>query len=81
MLHLGLNETYLIERWRNYLSKNCIPLIDAMPIYKNTPNSTDIGINRSSGAAATDKPTKRDTKKPDNRCSFTSVIWGLSPGA
>lgn len=67
--------------WRTYRSKNCTPLIEATPMYKNTPNNTDIGIKRSRGAAVTDKPTSRDTQNPETRCSLTSVICGLSPGA
>lgn len=50
-------------------------------MYRNTPNNTDIGINRNNGAAVADKPTKIDTHNPDTRCSLTSVICGLSPGA
>lgn len=65
----------------NYLSKNCTPVIDATPMYKNTPKSTDIGIKRSKGAAVTDNPTNIETHKPLTRCSLTSVICGLSPGA
>lgn len=64
-----------------YLSKNCTPLILAIPIYKKTPNRTDIGINLRSGAIVTDKPINNETMKPDIRCSFTSVMCGLSPGA
>lgn len=70
----------LIDR-RTYRSKNCTPLIEAIPMYKNTPNNTDIGINRRSGAAVTDRPTNNETQNPETRCSFTSVMWGLSPGA
>lgn len=50
-------------------------------MYKNTPNSTDIGIFFNSGAAKIDKPVMRETKKPDSRCSLMSAIFGESPGA
>jgi hypothetical protein len=58
----------------NYLSKNCTPLIDAIPMYKKTPNNTDIGIRRKRGAIATERPTMMDTKRPEIRCSLTSVM-------
>lgn len=50
-------------------------------MYKKTPNSTDIGICFSTGAAKIDNPIINDTKKPDKRCSFMSAIFGESPGA
>ena len=69
------------HRWDTYRSKNCTPLMEAMPMYRNTPNSTDIGMRRKMGAIVTDNPTISDTKKPDILCSFTSVMCGASPGA
>lgn len=77
---LNFPNTFRVDR-RIYRSKNCTPLIEATPMYKNTPNNTDIGIMRSRGAAVTDKPTSKATQNPETRCSFTSVICGLSPGA
>lgn len=62
-------------------SKNWTPNIDATPMYKNTPNSTAMGINRRMGAMATDTPTMTETNRPDTRCSLTSTMCGLSPGA
>lgn len=55
--------------------------MDAMPMYRNTPKSTDMGISRKMGAIVTERPTMRETKNPEMRCSFTSVMWGESPGA
>lgn len=55
--------------------------MEAMPIYRNTPKSTASGIKRSNGAMVTDRPIISDTKKPETRCSFTSIIRGDSPGA
>lgn len=74
-------KSVLIFSYPIYLSKNCTPLILAIPIYKKTPKSTDIGINLRSGAIVTDKPINKETIKPDIRCSLTSVMCGLSPGA
>ena len=64
-----------------YRSKNCTPLMEAMPIYKNTPKSTAIGISRNNGAIVTERPIIKATQKPEMRCSFTSMIRGDSPGA
>lgn len=64
-----------------YLSNNCTPLMEATPMYKKTPKSTAMGINRRSGAISTDSPIIRHTKNPDKRCSLTSTILGDSPGA
>lgn len=50
-------------------------------MYKKMPNSTAIGINRNNGAIVTDIPTNSETTKPETRCSLTSTMCGLSPGA
>lgn len=63
------------------LSKNWMPTIDETPMYKKIPNSTAIGIKRNNGAIVTDMPTNNDTTRPETRCSFTSTMCGLSPGA
>jgi hypothetical protein len=64
-----------------HLSKNCTPIIEQTPMYKNTPKSTAIGICFKSGAAKIDNPIRSDTKKPDKRCSLMSATFGESPGA
>jgi len=55
--------------------------MEATPMYRKTPKSTAMGINRRSGDISTDRPIIRHTKNPDRRCSFTSTILGDSPGA
>lgn len=52
-----------------------------IPMYKNTPKSTAIGICLSNGAAKIESPIISDTKNPDKRCSLISAIFGESPGA
>lgn len=63
------------------LSKNCIPSMEAKPMYRKTPNKTAIGISRSKGDINTDNPTNRETIRAEIRCSFTSIKCGFSPGA
>lgn len=43
--------------------------MDDIPIYKNTPKSTAIGINRSKGDMTTEQPTITDTKRELTLCS------------
>ena len=63
------------------LSKNCIPVVEETPMYRNTPKRTAIGISLRSGDISTERPINTDTTTPDTRCSFTSMMCGLSPGA
>lgn len=58
-----------------------MPIIEQIPMYKKTPKRTDNGICLSKGDAKMDNPVKRETKKPDKRCSLMSAIFGESPGA
>jgi len=43
--------------------------MDDIPMYRNTPKSTAIGINRSKGDMTTEQPTITDTKRELTLCS------------
>lgn len=43
--------------------------MDDIPMYRNTPKSTAIGINRSKGDMTTEQPTIMDTKRELTLCS------------
>lgn len=80
--------TYEVEGWcltgmKNSLirSKNWMPSMELIPIYRNTPNNTDMGTSRNSGDMSTDTPTRMATVRALTRCSFTSTRCGFSPGA
>lgn len=50
-------------------SKNCIPSIDDIPMYRKTPKRTAIGINRNKGDMTTEHPTIKDTNRELTLCS------------
>lgn len=62
-------------------SKNCKPLRDAAPMYRNTPKSTGIGMWLSIGVSITEQPIIRKIKMWVALCSRTPRNCGFSPGA
>jgi hypothetical protein len=55
-------------------SKNCSPLSDAAPIYRNTPNRTGMGIWPSTGVSTTDSPIMKKIRMWVMRCSLQHNI-------
>lgn len=51
-------------------SKNCSPLREATPMYRNTPNSTGMGMWLSRGVMNTERPMVRKMRMWVTRCSL-----------
>jgi hypothetical protein len=62
-------------------SKKWIPFVDKATVLRNIPNKTDICTKRSSSDIRTENPTNTENKRTLSLCSYTSIMWGLSPAA
>ena len=74
VIALDIIETF----WRRL---TCDPFREEVPIYRNTPKRTGIGILWSIGVKSTDSPTNVKMHIWVTRCSRTPRNCGFSPGA